>query len=112
MNNQTLDDLVVISQQKQTFRVNSHTEYGEPQIWISFSDGTSLEITHETNELKPKDYFYTMRHHCSENDFDNDKYSDTIGIINSFKYSTLDDLKKGLCIFLNKMAQNDISIIK
>lgn len=94
------------------FTKNSETEYGEPQIWIPFSDGTSLEITHETNGLKERERFISMRHHCSEEDFENKKYASTMGVIASFMYAKVSHLETGLAIFLTNMAKKDITIVE
>jgi hypothetical protein len=58
------------------------TEFREPQVWICLNDGTSLEITHEEYGIDNiADQYYTARLHCSEEDFENDIYHDTMGII-------------------------------
>ena len=92
------------------FTKNGETEYGEPQIWIPFTDGTSLEITHETNGLKEREQFISMRHNCNEEDCDNGVYADTMGVIASFQYASVEHLKAGLAIFLTNMAKNGIMI--
>ena len=91
---------------------NSETEYGEPQIWISFSDGTSLEITHETNGLRERDQFISMRHNCNEDDFENEVYKDTNGIISSFVYANVLHLIDGISIFLTNMYKKNITIME
>lgn len=87
---------VTIGDTERTFSVNSHTEYGEPQIWIDFSDGTGLEITHKTFGLKEKDWYYTMRHLTERNN--PEKYDAALA---SFVYGDYNDLCRGLSIFLN-----------
>lgn len=57
------------------------TAYGEPQGWIYLKDGSSLEITFESNGLLAPERYYSLRHHCSEKDFENDVYHSTMGII-------------------------------
>ena len=94
----------------ENFSKNGETEYGEPQIWIPLSDGTSLEITHEMNGLKPSMQFITMRHHCNESDFDEATYGDTNGIIASFKYADNKQLCNGLTIFLTNMSKKGICV--
>ena len=60
---------------------DTETEYGEPQAWIYLKDGTSLEITHEEHGLTLKDQYFSVRHHCSEEDFERDLYHSTMGVI-------------------------------
>lgn len=57
------------------------TALGEPVAWIYLSDGTSLEICHEEEGLKEDEQFYSIRHHCSDKDFEEDKYHSTMGVI-------------------------------
>lgn len=57
------------------------TEYGEPQTWIYLNNGTSIEVTHEEMGLRPEEQYFSARIHCSDEDFDNDVYHSTIGII-------------------------------
>lgn len=57
------------------------TEYGEPQAWIYLKNGTSIEVTHEENGLKPEEQYFSARIHCSDEDFENDVYHSTMGII-------------------------------
>ena len=60
---------------------DDETALGEPQAWIYFKDGSSAEITHEENGLEPEKQYFSLRHHCSEEDFDNDVYHETMGVI-------------------------------
>lgn len=67
------------------FEVTFHweTEYGEPQAIIYLKDRTMLEITFESYGLEPKDRYYSARLHCSERDFENGMYHNTMGVIES-----------------------------
>lgn len=58
---------------------NDRTLFNEPCAWIQFSDGTSLVICHE--EKNVKEPYYSVRLYCSEEDFDNNTYHSTCGII-------------------------------
>lgn len=111
MCNYKLDKITATAGNKtQTFEVNSHTPYGEPQIWIQLSNDTALEITDETDTKNNKP-LYSMLHHCSSDDFDNNKYATTMGIITTNAYSTIPDLEDGLSKFLENMAIQNIHII-
>jgi len=57
------------------------TEYGEPQAWVYLKDGSSIETTHEEYGLEPNEQYFSLRHHCSEEDFENDVYLSTMGVI-------------------------------
>lgn len=62
-------------------RFDSETSLGEPQGWIYLKDGTSLEITHEEHGLSASEQYFSARLHCSEKDFEDDKFHSTMGII-------------------------------
>lgn len=101
---------IPLSHETQMIQVNSHTKYNEPQIWITFSDNTRLEITQEQNGLKEYDWYYTVRHHCTKEDFNAGKYEKTLGVMSSFKYATEKDLIDGLKIFFHNMTEKGIHI--
>ena len=64
---------------KETF--NDETDFGEPQHWIYLKSGRSLEITHEEYGLSENEQYFSIRLHCSEEEFDNGEYSNTVGVI-------------------------------
>lgn len=61
----------------------SETEYGEAQYWLDLPCGQSLEITHETYDLSEDEQFWSWRVHCSDEEFDNNDYHGTVGIIDT-----------------------------
>lgn len=67
-----------------TFEWNSETEYGEPQAWYYLKDGTTIEVCHEEYGIERDKQFYSLRRHCSEEDFENDVYRDTCGVIEEY----------------------------
>lgn len=81
----------------------NETNYGEPQAWIYLEDNRSIEITIEQEGLPKKDYFYSIRLHCSEDEFNTNRYNSTTGIIESLAID-LDDneLKQCLKFILSK----------
>jgi len=87
------------------FEPNSETELGEPQIWLYLSDGTSIEVTQEQDGLAEKDYFFSVRHHCSDDDFDNDLYHSTCGEINRAVCNTLDELQEYMQEYLDLLHE-------
>lgn len=66
------------------FNWNDETEYGEPQAWYHLADGTSLEVCHEENGIAKARQYYSLRRHCTEQDFDDDVYADTCGVIEQY----------------------------
>lgn len=72
------------------------TELGEPQAWIYLDKDRSMEVVEERNGLEKKNYFYSCRLHCSEEEFENDKYYSSMGIIETYLTKGLDlkDLKR------------------
>ena len=80
----TLPDLMVsdpLANSKHVITFDSETAHGEPQAWIYLKDGSSIEITHEEYCLDPNEQYFSLRHHCSEEDFENDVYHSTMGVI-------------------------------
>ena len=77
-------DKLYLSAGEETYEIASfdcETPLGEPQAWINLGDNTSLEITHEENLLAPENQHFSLRHHCREEDFENDVYHSTMGTI-------------------------------
>lgn len=80
----TLPDLMVsdpLANSKHVITFDSETAHGEPQAWVYLKDGSSIEITHEEYGLEPNEQYFSLRHHCSEEDFENDVYHSTMGVI-------------------------------
>ena len=74
---------------KETF--NDETPLGEPQHWIYLKSGRSLEVTHEEDGLPENEQYFSIRLHCSEEEFDNGEYSSTVGVITTLVASTAQD---------------------
>ena len=72
---------------------DDETELGEPSLTLELSDSTSIEITHEEDGLDTKDQFFSVRHHCSEEDFDNDIYHATLGVIDQYVVDTEEEVE-------------------
>lgn len=60
---------------------DSQTYLGEPQWRIYLESGRSVEITYETAGLALADRYCSVRLHCTEEEFDNDIYHSTLGVI-------------------------------
>ena len=58
---------------------NFETGYGEPQHWVTLPYDRSLEITYE--ETGDDNRYYSWRIHCNEEEFDNDVFSSTNGVM-------------------------------
>lgn len=80
----------------------TETEYGEEQAWIYLSDDTSIEVCHETNGLDKEYYFYSVRRHCSDEDFDNDVYHCTMGIIDQAMFDTMEEASEYVKLLIEK----------
>lgn len=74
---------------KETF--NDATPLGEPQHWIYLKSGRSLEITHEEYGLTEDRQFFSIRLHCSDEEFDNGEHYKTCGVITTLVASTAQD---------------------
>ena len=71
---------------KETF--NDETALGEPQHWVYLKSGRSLEVTHEEDGLPENEQYFSIRLHCSEEEFDNGEQSSTIGVITTLIATT------------------------
>lgn len=58
---------------------NSETGYGEPQHWMNLPYGRSLEIVYE--DTGDNNRYYSWRVHCNVNEFQNDDFHSTMGVI-------------------------------
>lgn len=74
---------------KKTF--NDETPLGEPQHWIYLKSGRSLEVTHEEDGLPENEQYFSIRLHCSNEEFDNGEYSSTVGVITTLIATTAQD---------------------
>ena len=59
----------------------TETDFGKPEYWVYLESGRSIEVTLEQEGLEEKDWFYCIRYHCSAEEFDNDVYHKTLGVI-------------------------------
>ena len=57
------------------------TSYGEPQAWIYLDNGRSIEIIHEEEGLDSNEQYFSVRLHCTEEEFDNQHFDREIGVI-------------------------------
>ena len=82
---------------------NNCNGYNEPQAWIELENGRSIEITNEQEGLPKEEYFYSLRLHCTEEEFDNDNFKSTIGVIDTYCTETIstEQLQEGIdCLIL------------
>lgn len=77
------------------------TTLGEPQIWLSLESGRNVEITFESNGLPEEDCYYSVRLHCSEEEFNRGEYEFTMGIIHSLIGSCIDSAATALGMLLD-----------
>lgn len=93
-------------------QINDETAFGEPAIWLSLSDDTSVEITHEEESLSEDKQFFSIRRHCSEADFDAGKYKQTVGCIEQIATtnSDINDLITTLSEYFTELAKKGIHI--
>jgi len=93
----------ILADIKNQFKTNENN-YGEPQAWIYLEDkDRSIEITHEKEGLSQDEEFYSLRLHCSEEEFDNDDFHSTMGVIETYNTGTISDeqLTEGIGYLMN-----------
>ena len=78
------------------FYFDDETAFGEPTAWIYLKDGTSIEVTHEEEGIEEESQYFSARLHCSDEDFDSNKYHGTIGIIDQ-RSGGLSDIAPFIC---------------
>lgn len=71
------------------------TAFGEPQAFIELGNGRLLEVVLEKEGLEQDEWFYSATLHCSDVEFDNGRYENTVGVIGHYCACsfTEDDLK-------------------
>lgn len=77
------------------------TAAGEPQIWFNLESGRSVEITLESDGLSEEDWYYSVRLHCSEAEFDRGEYESTMGVIDSLIGSCIESAATALGMLLD-----------
>lgn len=80
---------------------SGETALGEPQAYLELPHGRSLEITHEEAGLPEKDQYYSWMVHCSNQEFDDEKFHKTMGVIDK---DISDDLSETTCIKMLEWA--------
>ena len=63
------------------------TAYGEPQGWLYLDNGESVEVTYESYGIPRSACYFSIRRHCSDEDFVADRYHETMGVIDSLVVS-------------------------
>ena len=91
---------------KETF--NDETSLGEPQHWIYLKSGRSLEITHEEDGLSENKQYFSIRLHCSEEEFDNGEYSNTVGVITTLIATTAQDVLNCIVAIMRTFKEKEI----
>lgn len=80
---------------------DNETEYGEPQAYIYFDNGRTLEVTYEKNGLPADRQYYSWRVNCNEEEFDNDLFHSTCGVVDQ---SISNDLSLATCLEMAEWA--------
>lgn len=80
----------------------SETSYGEPQIWIELKSGRSVEITYEQYGLSEEEWYYSMRYHCNQEEYESDKYHGTMGVIEAWCVNGTIDMADHLSLLIDR----------
>lgn len=57
------------------------TPFGEPEAWVCLENGRSVQIVHEEEGLSSDYQFFSVRLHCSDDEYDNGYYNESFGMI-------------------------------
>lgn len=60
---------------------NDETAFGEPIWWIGLESGRSIEITLESYDIPKHRWYNSIRLHCTNEEFENDEYRGTGGVV-------------------------------
>lgn len=90
------------------FEFNEETALGKPQVWIYLSDDTTIEITHESYDVKQP--FFSICRNCSEKDFEDDTYHATCGVISSEVADNMTEVIQLLTKLLDDLAASNIHV--
>lgn len=82
------------------------TEYGEERHWITLRNGRSIEVTHEENGLPQDKQYWSLRLHCSNDEFDANKFWGTMGIISQEFINAIEGTKNTLKAIKNIAKAN------
>lgn len=80
----------------------SKTEYGEPQHWIYFKSGRSLEITYadvSSVSFIPTNNSFDICYYCSKQELDRGDYG-TTGIICAYTFTEPNEALEFICKFI------------
>ena len=81
----------ILNDIKIQFQTNENG-FGEPQAWVYLEDkDRSIEIVQEKDGLPEDEEFYSLRLHCSEEEFENDDFHSTIGVVEVYNTETISD---------------------
>ena len=82
---------------------NDETSLGEPSLTILLSDNTSIEVTHEEDGLSEEEQYFSIRHHCSDEDFNEHYYHSTMGIIEQYVATTTEETENIINLMMSKI---------
>ena len=72
--------------------LSNQNSFGEPEAWVYLEDkGRSVEIVHEKACLLQNEEYYSLRLHCGEEEYENDKFHSTMGAIDTYCTATISD---------------------
>ena len=77
---------------------SDETEYGEPRYWLNLPNGRSIEVCHEENGLPEDRQYWSFRLHCSEDEFEEGRFSRTMGVIAQQFSDKAANLNSRICI--------------
>ena len=103
-------DIIVDELIMKTNNWNDETEHGEPSLWLELPNDRHLEITHEENGIPEDKQYYSWRVHCSDDEFANDDFHSTMGVVDTQTMNKLDDNRKvrDMFVWALTVANTDI----
>lgn len=84
-------DEVFITVKNQISKGYLTTAFGDVQALCALPNGRTLEFTVEKAMLPPENHHYSVQLHCSEMEYDNGCYEQSVGVIRSFSSAGTDD---------------------
>lgn len=83
----SFESVMIADIKRQMKAHENETSYGEPQAWAYLDNGRSIEVTLEQHGLPEDDRFFSVRLHCNEQEFGNNDYQGSVGVIDQYTSS-------------------------
>lgn len=75
---------------------NDVTALGEKQWWFYVENDRSIEVTHESHGLPEEDWYYSVRLHCNEEEYDSGSFDACEGVIEQINVGHIGEVNEAI----------------